>query len=190
MFNDDTWIKLWRKSLQWQWWTDPVVAHLFLTMLMKANIKDSYFQGTFIPEGSFVSSYSSLAAASGLTIKQVRRAIKCLTNTQEITHRGHSKYSVFTIVEWDSYQNKRTHKGQSEGNQRAFKGQQNKNNKNIKEEKEYICSDELENKPKVFEYDLNIVTADDEDVILTDSQVEEWERIHGVQWEGLRNGYK
>lgn len=97
-------IKISRKILEWEWYTDVNTKVLFLHILLKANWKDGRFQGIEIPRGSFVTSYQTLADETGLTIMNVRTAINHLKLTQEITVNRHSKFSVITVKKYDTYQ--------------------------------------------------------------------------------------
>jgi len=139
MGDDDQkqgYIKLFRKMTTWEWYTDTAVKTLFIHCLLKANYVDKSWKGMTIKRGQFVTSIRNLAKECGLSSKQTRRAISALTRTHEIEYKGHNKFSVITVVEYDSYQTKGTVEGTKEGKQRANKGQQLKNIKNIKNHKE------------------------------------------------------
>lgn len=158
MLGGDTWLKLWRKTVDWEWWKDPVVAHLFIHCLFRANIEKSYFKGIPVPVGSFVASYSGLSEETGLTYDQVRRGVKVLTNCGTITRTTHGKYSVFSVVKWDSYQGHIPSKSQTNPNHIPSKSQRNKNTKEYieeKEEKERISalSSDESNEEVVWEYE-------------------------------------
>ena len=97
-------IKIHRSILDWEWYRNEHVKTLFLHMLIKANWKDGYYQGEIIQRGSFVSSYKRLADDTDLTIDEVRTALKNLKKTGDVTNKSHSKYTVFTIKNYDLYQ--------------------------------------------------------------------------------------
>ena len=97
-------VKISRKILDWEWYTDINTKVLFLHILLKANWKDGRFQGIEIPRGSFVTSYQSLSDETGLTIRNVRTAIKHLENTEEVTVNRHAKFSVITVKNYNQYQ--------------------------------------------------------------------------------------
>ena len=90
-------IKLSRKILEWEWYSDINTKTLFLHMLLKANWKDGKFQGVDIPRGSFASSYQILALETGLSVKNVRTSLEHLKKTGEVAVNRHPKFSVFTI---------------------------------------------------------------------------------------------
>lgn len=97
-------IKIDRKILEWEWYRNINTKVLFLHLLLKANWKDSRFEGKLIPKGSFVSSISRLSAETDLTIREVRTAVEHLKTTGELTVTNHSKYSVFTVNNYCLYQ--------------------------------------------------------------------------------------
>lgn len=102
--NNEGYIRLHRKFLEWEWYSDINTSRLFLHMLFKANWKPGRFQGVEVGRGEFVSSYSTLADESGLTIRGVRTALTHLISTGEVTVNRHAKFSVFTINNYSKYQ--------------------------------------------------------------------------------------
>lgn len=108
-------VKISRKILDWEWYTDINTKVLFLHILLKANWKPGRFQGTEVPRGSLVTSQQNMAAETGLTIKNVRTALKHLENTGEVAVSRHPKFSVITVKNYNQYQ--------SSGSQTAVEGQ-------------------------------------------------------------------
>ena len=51
-------IKIDRRILEWEWYSDINTCRLFIHLLLKANWKDGRFQGTEVPRGSLVTSYN------------------------------------------------------------------------------------------------------------------------------------
>lgn len=115
-------VKISRKILEWEWYTDINTKVLFLHILLKANWKPGRFQGTDVPRGSFVTSQQNLALETGLTLKNVRTALKHLENTGEVAVSRHPKFSVITVKNYNQYQSGGSQvavEGQSEGSQVA-----------------------------------------------------------------------
>lgn len=108
-------VKISRKILDWEWYTDINTKVLFLHILLKANWKPGRFQGTEVPRGSLATSQQNMAAETGLTIKNVRTALKHLENTGEVAVSRHPKFSVITVKNYNQYQ--------SSGSQMAVEGQ-------------------------------------------------------------------
>lgn len=97
-------IKLSRSILDWEWWSDINTYRVFMYMLLKANWKDASYKGTTVPRGSFVSSLSKLSEATGLTVDEVRTALKHLRSTGEITSKSQGKTTIFTVNNYNAYQ--------------------------------------------------------------------------------------
>lgn len=97
-------LKLYYKMLDWEWYTDIPVRILFEHCLLKANRLDKKWHGIDIKAGSFVTSYENLATETGLTVRQVRTALNKLKMTGELTHEGHTQYSMITVKNWGEYQ--------------------------------------------------------------------------------------
>lgn len=100
----DGWISISRNILEWGWYKDKNTFKLFLHMLLKANWKDGEFMGVKIERGSFATSLTTLVVETGLSEREVRTAIKHLESTGEVTGKRHSKFTVFTIKNYNTYQ--------------------------------------------------------------------------------------
>lgn len=68
------------------------------------NWTDKKWKGQEIKRGSIVSSYEKLATETGLSVMQVRTAIKKLRSTGEITSKSSNKNTVFIVNNYDLYQ--------------------------------------------------------------------------------------
>ena len=102
--NNEGYIRLHRKFLDWEWYSDINTSRLFLHMLFKANWKPGRYQGVEVGRGEFVSSYSTLSEESCLSIRSVRTVLNHLISTGEVTVNRHAKFSVFTINNYSKYQ--------------------------------------------------------------------------------------
>lgn len=97
-------IRIDRKILDWEWYSDINTSRLFLHLLLKANWKSGRFQGIEVPIGSLVTSYNVLAAETGLSVRNVRTALSHLQSTGEVTIKSHSKFSIISIKNYGLYQ--------------------------------------------------------------------------------------
>jgi len=52
--NDNGWIKIHRKLLDWEWYDEPNTFRLFLHLLLKANHKPRNYRGVIIETGQVV----------------------------------------------------------------------------------------------------------------------------------------
>lgn len=100
----DGWIKLHRKFLEWQWYDSPVVKSVFLHLLLTANVSDNKWHGIDVKRGQVITSLEKISIATGHTVQEVRTAIKKLKSTQCVTQSKTSKFSVFTVINYDNYQ--------------------------------------------------------------------------------------
>lgn len=120
------WIKLHRSLLEWEWYTDLNTRVLFLHLLITANYEDKKWRGILIKKGSRITGRKQLSDESGLTEQQVRTAIKKLELTKELTIKKDARGSMFTLVNWDKYQDT-NQQINHENNQAATKDQPSSN---------------------------------------------------------------
>ena len=134
--TDKGFIKLHRSILDWEWYKDEHTKNVFLHLLLNANWEDSRFQGYDVPRGSLVTSYKSIAQSLNISVKSARVAIEHLKRTGEVAVKGHSHFSIVTLLNWDKYQGyeeqEGNHEGNHEGTLTANKGQTKGNIKEIK----------------------------------------------------------
>ena len=188
---DGNFVKIDRKILSWGWYTDVSTKCLFLHCILRANWKPGEWKGIRYERGQFITSLSNLSHETGLSVKQVRTALKHLKETNEVASYSTSKFTVITVTNYDKYQTvgkvegkQGANQGQSEGKQGASKGQQYKKEKNNKEgkkeKKEYICAEPLQastpepEEPAVISLPLNDKTW----YSITQKQVDEWSGLY------------
>lgn len=132
-------IKLDRKILDWEWWGDVNTYRVFTYCLIRANWKESKFQGVDVPRGAFVTSLANLAKFTNLSVRQVRTALEHLKSTGELTIIRHSKFSVVIVNNYIQYQdidnqadNQLTQKRQAIDTEATTEEEYKKNNKKDK----------------------------------------------------------
>lgn len=131
---NDGWIIIHRQILDWEWWQDSEMVHLFLYLLLAANHQPNKWMGVEIGRGQLVCSYDKLSENIGLSVQSVRTRIKRLKSTGEITINSTNRFSVITICNYETYQNtkRRTNKQITNGltnNQQTTNKQLTTNNK-------------------------------------------------------------
>lgn len=105
-------IKVYRKLLDWEWYTDVNTKTLFIHCLLRANWKAGIWHGVQYDAGEFITSLSRISAETGLSIRQARSALEHLEMTGEVTSRMTDKatgkkfvkFRIITVNNWDSYQ--------------------------------------------------------------------------------------
>lgn len=98
-------IKIDRKILNWEWYSDVNMFHLFLYFLLKANWKEGKFKGYTIKRGQLVTGRLKISKDTGLSEMQIRTCLNKLKSTNEITSKVTNKFTVITICKYDFYQN-------------------------------------------------------------------------------------
>lgn len=139
MAEPSTFIKLDRNITRWRWYKNANTFRVFVHLLIEANISDHDFEHVTIHRGEVATSYGSLAEHLELSIRSVRTSVEHLKSTGELTIKRYSKFSVFSIVNYDTYQavptGKLTNKRQSLDNHLTINRQQLKKVKNLKKER-------------------------------------------------------
>ncbi len=116
-------IREYRKIMQWRWYRDIAVAHLFRHLILSANYITADWQDITISRGQLVTSRLRLAYETGLTEKVVRRCLKVLEKTGEIHLQSSSRYTLITICKYSEYQGDKNVNGQLRTNKGPIEGQ-------------------------------------------------------------------
>lgn len=131
------WIKIHRRLLDWEWYSDTNMVRLFLHLLLKANSSDRRWQGREVPKGSLVTSRATLEDETGLSQKNIRTCLARLISTGEIEVEATHRFSIVTICNFDNYQEseqgERPTGGQVNGQQTANQTAKLKGNANTNE---------------------------------------------------------
>lgn len=97
------WIRLSRRLLDWQWHDDPNMVALWVYILLRANYEPTTYHGQTIEAGQFVTTLPKLSADTGLSIMQVRRCLRLLTDCGAI--QTTIRYTtVISIANYAQYQ--------------------------------------------------------------------------------------
>lgn len=101
--ENQTWITLHRKIVDWQWYNNLKTKSVFIHLLIKANHEDSFYRGVLVKRGQVCTGRKQLARELELTEQEIRTALNHLKQ-QEITIKTTNTYSIITINKYDSYQ--------------------------------------------------------------------------------------
>ncbi len=104
MSLENSWAKVFRIFMDWEWYKNSETKDVFLHLMLKANFRDGRFEGIPVKRGQLVTSRAKLADELGLSVQQVRTALKNLKSTGSITIEPTSKFSVITLVNYNYYQ--------------------------------------------------------------------------------------
>lgn len=97
-------ISLHRQILDWEWFKDTNTLCLFIYLLLSANFTDTRFLGKKIKRGQVVTSLATMSEKTGLSVQNVKTALKHLILTGEVTNVSNRQYRIITIVKYDEYQ--------------------------------------------------------------------------------------
>lgn len=139
------WIKIHRRILQWEWYSDTNTVRLFLHLLLNANYEDKRWRGFEIKRGQVVTGRLKLSQETNLSEQQVRRCLERLKSTNEITIKATNKYTIITINKYEEYQHTAQENNQEINqqdnqqitNKQPTNNQQITTTKEIKKEKKY-----------------------------------------------------
>ena len=103
MLENEGWIKLHRKFMTWEWYTDDHMVRLFVHLLLEANHKPQRWRGILIERGQLVTGRFKLSENTGISEQSIRTCLNRLKSTSEITIKSTSKYSIITICNYNKY---------------------------------------------------------------------------------------
>ena len=125
-----------RSKLKWEWFTQPLTAHLFEFLILSANYKAKQWQGITINRGQCITSISSICEKTGLTARQARTSLKRLESTGEIKVKTTNRFTMVTVCNYSKYQltekqsdKQTTNKRQTNDKQTTTTNKGNKGNK-------------------------------------------------------------
>lgn len=133
------WIKIDRRILDWEWFDDSCMVHLFLFLLVSANHEDDKWRGIVVKRGQLVTGLESLSEHTNLSKQKIRTCIAKLEKSGEIIKKSTNKYSIITICNYDKYQDENL-----DSNKQTTNKQQTNNNK-----QEYIYNNSIDITPNV-----------------------------------------
>ena len=104
MNTDNSWIKLPRMFMNWQWYQNTNMVHLYLYLLLNANIENKLYFGISIQRGECLVSLSTLSRDTGITRDSLKRYLKKLKDTKEISYKKLSKGRIIVLLDFDKFQ--------------------------------------------------------------------------------------
>lgn len=121
------WIKLYRKFLDWEWFADAKMVQLFVYLLLSASIEQRKWKGITLERGQLATTYPELAERTNQSVRNLRTALQRLEDGQIIGRQTTNKYTIITICNFDSYQDKE--ESQRQTNDRPATGQRQTNDR-------------------------------------------------------------
>ena len=95
------WIKVDRSILDWEWYTDINTFKLFLHLQLICNIvPQKRMLGYTLDPGQVITTLPRLAAETGLTLQEVRTALKHLESSGDVSQKVTNKFRLITLENW------------------------------------------------------------------------------------------
>ncbi len=131
--------------MEWEWYHDSHMVHLFLHLLLTANHKPQRWKGMTVERGQLITGRLALSEATGISEQTCRTCLERLKSTGSISIRSTNRYSLITINNYERYQDFTSPVNQPDnehGNQQLTSNQPaanqqvttNKNDKKVKKE--------------------------------------------------------
>ncbi len=102
--NENGFVKLFRKLVDWKYAQFPNAVALWVHILIRANWKDGYFMGVPIPRGSFATSLQRLADETGMNVSTVRRWLKKFEDDKQIERIATQRCTIIKVSNYRDYQ--------------------------------------------------------------------------------------
>lgn len=129
------WIKLHRQITEWEWYTDIKTFKLWIHLLVTANIvSQKRICGYTLRAGQLITTLPRLQSETGLSIQEIRTAIKHLKDSGEISEIVTNKFRLITVEKWAFFQGEAgnlTGKQQTNNRQATGVKREGKENNNI-----------------------------------------------------------
>lgn len=143
------WIKIYRCSLESPLFQNPKIWQFWCWCLLKASHQQREqmvgMQLVRLQPGEFITGRIAAAKELNMSEKTVRTCIKKLKNFEKIRVKTTNKFSILSVINWDSYQQQDSQKGQQRANKGPSKGHKQEL-QNVKKEKPSSKKNETEEK--------------------------------------------
>lgn len=106
--NNNGFIQLHRKLINWEWYSDIPVRLTFIHLLIIANWENKNWKGINIKRGQVIIGRKKLSKEIGISERQLRTALTKLKSTSEIATKTTNKFTVLTLIKYEDYQNIKT----------------------------------------------------------------------------------
>jgi hypothetical protein len=178
-------VKIWRKSLSsaifenaelWKFWSWCLLraSHKPVKHLVGLRVID-------LKPGEFIFGRRKASEELKLSEKKTRTCLKVLENMQKVAIKRTNKFSIISIVNWDTYQGDESEKGQQNGQQRASKGPTGGHKqeclKNVEEDIARSCNGSSKQPTGEPILSISLISRDGEFPIFQ-KDIEQWEGVY------------
>jgi len=131
---------LFEKMIGWEWYTDLPCFKMMVHLILVCMKHDTSYRGDSVMRGQYRTSLSRLSSETGLSVKQVRNAMRKLEKTNDIkTAKSRAKQrTIITLCNFEKYQPEILEGGKGRGKAGAKVGQRYNNDTNETSTKRFI----------------------------------------------------
>lgn len=97
-------VKDYRSTLDWEWFTDVNTAHLWEYIRLRVNYEDSSYRGITVRRGEMLESIRKIAERTGMTVQNVRTSLSHLQSTGEVTCKPTRQGMLINAVNYAKFQ--------------------------------------------------------------------------------------
>ena len=101
---NSTWLKLPRSFTSWRWYSESNMVHLYLYLLLQANVKKTEYKTLTIMPGQLVTSHAQISSKTGLSPRNVRTCLQKLSKTNEVNVVSNCRGTIITLLDYGSFQ--------------------------------------------------------------------------------------
>jgi len=124
---DRGYVKMYRKTKDWEWYKDFKTNIYFHHCVYNAVYRTQKWRGRTIEIGSFVTTVSRMTEETGLTAKEQELCVSKLLSTGEIKIKTTTKGTIITVCNFATYQHTEDEKGKQRENEGETKGKPREN---------------------------------------------------------------
>lgn len=99
-------IKLYRRLTAWEWYKESPMVHLLVHLIMMANRQPGRWKGVDLQRGQLITGRHALSLQTGITERTCRTCLERLKTTKEIAIRTTNRYTLITVLNYDTYQDR------------------------------------------------------------------------------------
>ena len=97
------WVKIFRKTMEWEWYQDSNMVHLLLHFILRANHKIGFWKGIPIKPGQFISGRKILSAETGISERTIRTCLERMKKSNIVSIKTTNKYSLYELIGWKNH---------------------------------------------------------------------------------------
>ena len=101
---DESYIKLLRKTINWEHYHDSRTFHLFIHLILCAARKPVKYGGCNLKTGQYLTTYEDLQQDTGICKKYLSESIKKLCESGDIKKETRNGRTLFTVINYSKYQ--------------------------------------------------------------------------------------